>query len=246
MKVAATGHRPSRLGNEYDYDGPYTAYIRSELHKLLRQLKPNKMISGMALGFDTIFALAALNSDTPLIAAIPFEGQESKWFQKSQELYHNILNDPLTTQEYICEPGYAAWKMHKRDQWMVDECDHLIAVWDGKPKGGTFSTIEYAKKIKRPYTIINPNRWKIRTKIVNIKKNDPYDIYIGRGSRWGNPFFEGSRQENIEKYREYVCGRQDLINILSELIGKRLGCFCAPLPCHGDVLIELMLEHEIF
>ena len=70
-------------------------------------------------------------------------------------------------------------------------------------------------------------------------KREPYDVYIGRPSKWGNPFLigrDGTREEVVAKYREWV-ERQDLDP--TELRGKTLGCWCAPKPCHGDVLVEL-------
>ncbi len=80
------------------------------------------------------------------------------------------------------------------------------------------------------------------TKVVNLKK-EPYDIYIGRGSKWGNPFKigqDGNREEVILKYLNYILNKPELIKDLDELEGKRLGCFCKPLPCHGDILIILL------
>ncbi len=161
MYIAVTGHRPKRLGNEYDYKGPYSDYIDFELRKIIEKLKPTHMISGMALGVDTIFAHLALEKNIPLIAAIPFKGQENNWLPKNQEEYFNIINHSLTEKRYISEPGYVAWKMYKRDRWMVDNCDHLIVVWDGQPGGGTYSTLQYAIENNCPYTIIDPNRWRI-------------------------------------------------------------------------------------
>lgn len=82
----------------------------------------------------------------------------------------------------------------------------------------------------------------MKTKVVN-KYKEPYDIYIGRGSKWGNPFEigkDGTREEVIEKYRLYILNKPELLNSLPELKGKTLGCFCKPKPCHGDVLIELL------
>lgn len=161
MKIAITGHRPGRLGYEYDYKGPYSDYIYFKLCELIEQLKPNQMISGMALGVDTMFANLALSKNIPLIAAIPFKGQETNWRPKNQEEYFDIIHDPLTEKKYISEPGYVAWKMHTRDRWMVDNCDHLIVVWDGQPGGGTYSTLQYAIKIHLPHTLIDPNGWRI-------------------------------------------------------------------------------------
>jgi hypothetical protein len=80
--------------------------------------------------------------------------------------------------------------------------------------------------------------------VVNIRTSS-YDVYIGRGSKWGNPYHigkDGNRKEVIEKYRQYILKKPELLENLHELKGKRLGCYCAPLPCHGDVLIELMNE----
>ena len=89
-----------------------------------------------------------------------------------------------------------------------------------------------------------------RTRVVHVK-HDPYDVYIGRAvpraglkaSKWANPFKigrDGDRDEVLQRYREYVLGRPELIAALPELRGKVLGCWCAPEPCHGDVLVALL------
>lgn len=76
--------------------------------------------------------------------------------------------------------------------------------------------------------------------------NIPEDaVYIGRGSKWGNPFRigpDGSRDGVIQKYRDYIQARPDLLNSLDELKGKALVCFCKPKPCHGDILAELVKQ----
>ncbi len=94
----------------------------------------------------------------------------------------------------------------------------------------------------------------IKTRVVNLKL-DKYEIYIGRGSIWGNPFVmgkDGTRDSVIAKYRYQLMQalkqgsitNDDLIN----LRGKVLGCYCKPLKCHGDVLAEFAeqayLENE--
>ena len=79
------------------------------------------------------------------------------------------------------------------------------------------------------------------TIIVNLR-NSQYDIYIGRPSKWGNPFIigrDGNREEVIEKYRDWILSNINLMNDLTELKDRALGCFCKPKPCHGDVLVEL-------
>lgn len=71
----------------------------------------------------------------------------------------------------------------------------------------------------------------------------PYAIYIGRPSKWGNPFIigrDGNRQQVIEKYRQMVLSRPEFVEeIKRELKGQDLVCFCSPLPCHGDILLEI-------
>jgi len=82
------------------------------------------------------------------------------------------------------------------------------------------------------------------TKVIN-RRREGFDIYIGRGSIWGNPFRigpDGSREDVIEKYRQWIKTRPDILSHLEELRGKRLGCYCKPLACHGDILIELLGE----
>lgn len=82
----------------------------------------------------------------------------------------------------------------------------------------------------------------------------PHDIYIGRPSKWGNPFSHKkgtkakfvlpTREAAVAAYREWITegdGRH-LLEDLHELKGKRLGCWCAPKACHGDVLKELVEE----
>jgi hypothetical protein len=80
------------------------------------------------------------------------------------------------------------------------------------------------------------------TKVVHWKKK-PYDVFIGRGGKWGNPFImgiHGTRKEVIELYRQWIWTQPDLLKCLKvELQGKRLGCWCKPEACHGDVLVEL-------
>ena len=80
------------------------------------------------------------------------------------------------------------------------------------------------------------------TTVVHCKR-DKYDVYIGRPSKWGNPFAigrDGNRDEVIRKYREYIMNNKELLGMLDELKDKTLGCWCSPKSCHGDVLVELL------
>jgi hypothetical protein len=79
-------------------------------------------------------------------------------------------------------------------------------------------------------------------KVVNLYK-EPYETYIGRGSKWGNPFrigADGTRDDVIIAYAKWVVNQPSLMAALPELEGKVLGCYCKPAACHGDILIALV------
>lgn len=87
-------------------------------------------------------------------------------------------------------------------------------------------------------------------RVVHCKRGH-FDVYIGRPSKWGNPFSHlasdktiaqflvASREEAIARYEEWLLAQPELVAALPELRGKVLGCWCAPKPCHGEVLVRL-------
>lgn len=84
-------------------------------------------------------------------------------------------------------------------------------------------------------------------KAVDIKV-EGCDVYIGRGSKWGNPF---KMQSYTLAERDRVCDEYErwfyttnLPSQIGELVGKKLGCYCKPLRCHGDFLARLANEFE--
>lgn len=85
------------------------------------------------------------------------------------------------------------------------------------------------------------------TEVVN-KRDRLYDVYIGRGSIWSNPFTveQFGRDECIEKYEQYIRDKlrlnPELWQELQKLEGKVLGCFCKPKRCHGDILVKILEE----
>jgi hypothetical protein len=82
------------------------------------------------------------------------------------------------------------------------------------------------------------------TRVVNLR-HEEYDVLIARPSKWGNPFQigrDGSREQVIKMYEIHLRRRPDLLAVLPELAGKRLGCHCKPEACHGDVLVKLLRE----
>lgn len=89
------------------------------------------------------------------------------------------------------------------------------------------------------------------TKVVHCKK-ERYDVYIGRPSKFGNPFthlpdIKGatqveSREEAVRLYEEYIRNKPELLEDLYELKDQTLGCWCGPKLCHGSILIKLVEE----
>lgn len=90
----------------------------------------------------------------------------------------------------------------------------------------------------------------MNTIVVN-KRVETWDIYIGRGSPFGNPFEigkDGNRDEVIEQFRDYfaykIAHHEGFRDQVMALAGKRLGCFCKPAACHGDVIKEY-IDNEL-
>jgi hypothetical protein len=83
-------------------------------------------------------------------------------------------------------------------------------------------------------------------KVLNAKRVGKHStetrVYVGRPSKWGNPFVigrDGTRDEVIAKYRAWIVDQPALLAALHELRGKDLVCWCAPERCHADVLLKL-------
>lgn len=80
--------------------------------------------------------------------------------------------------------------------------------------------------------------------VVNVRA-ESFDVYIGRPSKWGNPFVigrDGDRAAVIAKFKAYLLSQPALMEQLAELEGKKLGCFCFPNSCHGDAIVEVFRE----
>ena len=82
-------------------------------------------------------------------------------------------------------------------------------------------------------------------RVVNrgARPHDCDPVYVGRPSPFGNPFKigrDGTREEAIDKYRCWLLSQPELVeDARRELRGRDLECWCAPLPCHADVLLEI-------
>lgn len=188
--ITFTGHRPDKL---YGYDLKNDKYLK--LNKLLEILLEEKIlnegydtfISGGALGFDTVAFLSVKNlkkkyPNIKNIIAVPFENQPLKWSSKDINLYNWMKS---VADEVVFVDSLENYNMtntdvgifHKdklmiRNEYMVDNADLLIALWDGKNKSGTANCVRYAKhKLYKPTIVINPSTLEVSF-LDNLKKED--------------------------------------------------------------------------
>jgi uncharacterized phage-like protein YoqJ len=149
MIVAITGHRPERLTH------PFLDYI-PVLKSAFEDLGATYVIQGMAAGIDILAGYAAHEAKIPFMAAVPYSGHDK--FNKRAPWPRSYTDMMLRADKVVilvqsdAYPG--PWVFHKRNQYMVDHADAVLSVYDGSPKGGTKSCIDYAlKKHGRVYNI---------------------------------------------------------------------------------------------
>lgn len=162
MKLAITGHRPPRLG--LDYSTAHRTFLeefaRSALFAFFEaNCSPMAMAceccydvqvyNGGAQGWDQAIMVATVK-ECPVVAAIPFKGHESKWPFEAREYYRNLL-EACREVKYFGE-SYDRKLFAQRDHWMVNQADHVLALYDGNREGGTALTVEYAKLRGVPVT----------------------------------------------------------------------------------------------
>jgi uncharacterized phage-like protein YoqJ len=149
MIICGTGHRPDKLGG-YGEE-VHERIITLATHWLVDNIKdPDKdrVVSGGALGWDQALARAARVLGFDYWMYLPFKDFDSKWPIASRDMLAHLCSNARAV-KYICEEGYAPWKMQKRNEAMVDAADLVLALWNGTP-GGTANCIRYAEKVGKP------------------------------------------------------------------------------------------------
>lgn len=156
--ICATGHRPNRIFG-YDLTDEGWVNLKNQMKRILVEEQATDAMSGMALGTDTIFALAVLELKDDgypinLHCAIPCKNFDAKWAPESKKMFEDILSkaDEVI---YVSDKEYDEFCLSARNYYMIDHSDGCIAVWDGKAYGGTYETIMYAKYKKLPMAMIN-------------------------------------------------------------------------------------------
>lgn len=161
-KCAFTGHRPQSLPfgfNETDERCiALKQTLRAEIIKLIEDEGVTHFISGMAIGVDMyaaeiVLGLKSSYDSIILESAIPCETQAAKWTEEQRNRYFEIAEK--CDKETLIQQHYTADCMHKRNRYMVDQADVIIAVWDGRPSG-TGKTVQYAQRQGKPIRVINP------------------------------------------------------------------------------------------
>jgi uncharacterized phage-like protein YoqJ len=144
--VCGTGHRPDKVLDTFE---AYEASLAS-----FEKLGAQQAITGMAAGFDLIFATAAIDAGLKLTCAMPYRGHKTR--KDSRAVFETVLEN---ADEIVYVTNYedytGAWVYQKRNEWMVDHAGSVVAYWDGS-SGGTANCIKYARKQGRPIWHIVP------------------------------------------------------------------------------------------
>lgn len=138
MIIGTAGHRPQRTG------GRSLDLMLLAQRAILRE-NPTSVITGMATGWDQAVARACFGLGIPYTAAVPFEGQESRWPDAVQMEYRSLLGGAASV-VYVSTPGYHPAKMDKRNQWIVDHCGKMLVLYDGLGSSGTADAVERAER----------------------------------------------------------------------------------------------------
>lgn len=182
--LAFTGHRPAQLGG-YDENNPIAACVKAKLKELILQSYESgyrTFITGMAMGVDQwagqiVAEMKNTYPDVKLVAAIPFASQSSVWYPKNKQVWLNLLTScdeiyvidqqpdtsitldelldlsqiPNTDAKYLI-----SHKLNKRNEWMVDKADSILAIFKHTP-GGTANCVQYAQSKGKRIVAYNPD-----------------------------------------------------------------------------------------
>lgn len=161
-KCAFTGHRPQSLPFGFNETDERCITLKQKLRdEIVKQIEENGVthfITGMAIGVDMfaaeiVLGLKSAYNNITLECAIPCETQAEKWSEPLRDRYFDIV--AKCDKETLLQQRYTPDCMHKRNRYMVDQADYIIAVWNGKPSG-TGKTVQYAQQQGKPVCVINP------------------------------------------------------------------------------------------
>ncbi|MCD7837995.1 MAG: DUF1273 domain-containing protein [Clostridiales bacterium] len=159
-----TGHRPNHL--PWGKDETKFLCVSCKEHLAIEIERAylagfRRFLCGMAMGGDLLFAEAVLacgklHPDLRLEAVIPCLDQTKGWPQAQVQRYQTILEKIPSDRQILIQPERTRSSMLRRDRYMVNQSQRIIALYDGKSKGGTRYTLSYALKQELETVIIDP------------------------------------------------------------------------------------------
>ena len=164
---AVTGHRPARFKWKYNENNNGCKRLKKRMHDQFTALYEKgvrRFLVGGALGVDQWAGEIILRlkeqpeySDIELVVVLPFPGHDEQWDARSRERLAFLIRhskEHLTIGETACQESY-----FKRNRYMVDHADCLLAVYDGErnQRSGTMQTVNYAKSNKKMIICIHPD-----------------------------------------------------------------------------------------
>ena len=184
-----TGHRPNLFSFGYDEDDirciELKKVLRNEIQKLI-QCDIRNFYTGMALGVDQWAALAVLDlkkqyPSIKLVAVLPCETQANKWTPQQRRQYFDVIL-PFVDDAILLQTAYTPDCMFKRNRWLVDHAETLLAVHNGSKRGGTAYTMQYANQCGKRVVIIDPESLLVKYPERNIRPSNP-SFRVVKGKR---------------------------------------------------------------
>lgn len=201
MIIVVTGHRPKqKLWDIYNLYHPLYLEIGKEMRTYLLEainsLKEGEtltLVTGMALGIDTVFALVGLKlkkefpEKVKILCMIPCKGHSKRWNNEDKQRYEKILKEADEI-KYCSQAEYSNYRtMYKRDEDMVDllknERGYVLSVWNGFKSGGTYHTVEYAEQQEKTVKNINPLKYSYLVLFQNESDIEKFREYIKSKSK---------------------------------------------------------------
>jgi uncharacterized phage-like protein YoqJ len=149
LRIGITGHRPERISEPEK--------IKSLITEALQHFGTTRLYQGMAAGVDLWSAKEAWKLGIPYAAVKPWAGHKPRVADRVE--YGKVLKHATAIIDVDPSMDYpGVWVYNKRNEYIVNEVNAMIAVWDGMPYGGTYGCIRYAWSKAVPVLRIDPER----------------------------------------------------------------------------------------
>ncbi len=146
MIAAITGHRPRQ--------GLLENAVKNSLRNAFTACAVERIIEGQCHGVDLWSVSVARSLEIPYTAVRPWAGHRApKGYENDYAFSLSFAKEVVIIDDSIKYPG--PWIYHRRNEWMVDNSDIVVAVWDGEPLGGAAATVKYAMENEKKVYRIN-------------------------------------------------------------------------------------------